>query len=323
MQELNFQDIKPVKSAKDLIDISFRKARVAADNAKNRIKNKGDKINWVKDVELARLSALKNYLTDEMEQQQKNFPSIDDLPEFYKELINATIDYASLKKALGSLLWVKKTVNEMHKKYNQYLKRARNLDEIDRIRKEYYGRISSVLKQIKTNLDFLEGCRTIFRTYPTIKLGLATYAIAGFPNVGKSTLLKKLTGSKPEIKNYAFTTKTLLLGYGKGMYDKIQLVDTPGTLNRIEKMNDIELQAHYAMKYLAEKIIFVLDPTPTYPLADQEKLLQQTKKYNKDVIVYLSKTDIISDEELQMHTKRHPAAITNADDLKKALKIIN
>ena len=44
------------------------------------------------------------------------------------------------------------------------------------------------------------------KDYPTIKTSLFTVAICGFPNVGKTTLLSKMTPSEPEISNYSFTT---------------------------------------------------------------------------------------------------------------------
>jgi nucleolar GTP-binding protein len=82
-------------------------------------------------------------------------------------------------------------------------------------------------------------------------------AIAGFPNVGKSTLLNRLTGATAETNAYAFTTKSLNMGAIEYRHNTIQFIDTPGTLARPEKMNDIERQAYLAMKYAAHLIIYV------------------------------------------------------------------
>ena len=145
------------------------------------------------------------------------------------------------------------------------------------------------------------------RNYPAIKTGTKTIAIAGFPNVGKTTLLMKLTGSKPDIQPYAFTTKGINVGYIKGK-EKLQLLDTPGTLNRFDTMNNIEKVAFLALKLLAEKIIYVFDITEPYPLEQQIKLYKEIKKMKKPVIIYLSKTDILEKGQISEFKKKYKAA---------------
>lgn len=62
------------------------------------------------------------------------------------------------------------------------------------------------------------------------KTGDARVGLIGFPSVGKSTLLTKLTGSFSEVASYEFTTLTCVPGviYYKGA--KIQLLDLPGII---------------------------------------------------------------------------------------------
>lgn len=141
------------------------------------------------------------------------------------------------------------------------------------MQKEAIGRISSTIKKIKKELLFLEQARRVMKDFPTIKTKLTTIAIAGFPNVGKSTLLSQLTTARPQIANYAFTTTIINIGYTTINHNKLQFVDTPGTLNRIDKMNTVELQAHIALRYAAEHIIYVFDLTEGYALKDQENFL--------------------------------------------------
>ena len=157
------------------------------------------------------------------------------------------------------------------------------------------------------------------KAYPIIKTSLFTVAITGFPNIGKTTLLYKLTGSKPEIKSYAFTTKTINLGYFSHNNAKIQVIDTPGTLNRFDKMNNIEKQAFLAMKYCTQLIVYVFDLTEPYPLDKQIELYEKIKLLSLPVIVYLSKTDIIDKKIIQEFKEKYREAKTNVIELKQSI----
>jgi len=184
-------------------------------------------------------------------------------------------------------------------------------DLLNKFRAEYYGRISSVLNQIKKELAFLDEARKILSKFPIVKTGMMTVCITGFPNVGKTTLLYKLTGSKGDIQDYAFTTKGLNVSYK----DDIQYLDTPGALNR-KKLNIIEFTAYLAMEHLANVLIYIFDPTETYDVQDQVKLLKSIKKYKKKMLIYVSKTDL----EHHIPPEFKKFKLLSLDEIKKELK---
>lgn len=63
------------------------------------------------------------------------------------------------------------------------------------------------------------------------RYGDARVALMGFPSVGKSSLLQKLTGVASEVANYEFTTLTCIPGVIYHNDAKIQLLDLPGIID--------------------------------------------------------------------------------------------
>jgi nucleolar GTP-binding protein len=308
-----FQDIKSIQSSEFYLDVAFKRAnkKAAEKRAKTRRKSQIEKVKY---LELIKIDIIQEILSAKCDNILNDFPNTEELPVFYKELIKVTIDVYSLKKALSNIYWIKNKVKDFSKIYKSKISKSHDLAFFHRIKKEFYGRISSLFKRAKDNFIFLENTRKTLRQFPVIKTKLKTIAIAGFPNVGKSTLLGKLSSSKPEVAAYAFTTKGIMIGY----CDKIQLLDTPGTLNRLDKMNMIEKQAWLALKYLAEKIIYVFDLTEPFPLLDQEKLYKKIKQFEKPVIIYLSKTDILEKEKIDKFKKKYKI-VTDINELKKLI----
>lgn len=314
---MNFQDLKHVESAKFYLELAFRKAKEAASRAREQKATSSNQRS--KNIELGKINTFKENLEANLMKIIKSYPSIDGLPEFYQELVKASIDYAQLKKSLGAVNWASRMINEVYRKQSPKIKYAAKVKEMNEARNEFYGRASSIMKQIDPQLKYLEQSRKIMKEFPSIKTKMYTISIAGFPNVGKTTLLSKLTGSKPEIANYAFTTKQINAGYIETEYSKIQVLDTPGTLNRFNLMNNVEKQAYLAVKYCADTIVYVFDPTESsYPMKQQEDLLKLLGKFDKEIIIYLSKTDIV-DKELVGEFRKKFKIITDSDVLKNIL----
>jgi nucleolar GTP-binding protein len=219
-----------------------------------------------------------------------------------------------MRKALATVSNGSKNARKLANEFARNFGGCETKEQLLSLKKQAIGRISSILNRMVKELNYLEQCRKMLRTYPNIRTDFFTVAIAGFPHVGKSTLLNRLTGATAETNAYAFTTKSLNMGAIEYRHNTIQFIDTPGTLARPEKMNDIERQAYLAMKYAAHLIIYVYDLTETYPIEDQVRLENEVKMYGKEIVRYLSKTDILEQEKIDAFPKK---ALTTAEELIK------
>lgn len=288
-----FRNIPPILTAKQLLDQSIRRT-------KKILIHDRDKRYEIKKIVIARTEVFINDLTSRLESYVKNFPSIDKLPLFYQEIIDIKIDTDKLKKSLGAVDWARKTVMMVYSTQSSSLTKSGNVEFLKQKQKEIYGRVSSIIKQVDKNLIFLSNAQKILRTFPDIE-DVPTVVIAGYPNVGKSSLIRQLSAAKPEIAQYPFTTKQIYVGHmvNKVRYEKkqYQIIDTPGLLDRpLAERNNIEKQAIAALRHLADLIVFIFDPSGTsgYQMDEQTLMLENIKQLFNDVpfIIVENKVDI-------------------------------
>jgi len=286
-----FDSIPKVDTSDELLDIAFRRAGERADRVRGT-RFSDDKLARSKQIEKVRITVIKDVVFERLETIFNSFPDFRVMSPFYLDLATALVDMEQFKRSLSAIRWSQMKLGDFWAIYNSKITKTQDIKAINPYRREFYGRIASIIKQIKSALACLEDCRRTFKQFPSIEESVPTIAIIGFPNVGKTTLLFKLTGSKPEIASYAFTTRNINVSHYSLKGRKVQVLDTPGTLNRYEKMNSIEKQAYLSMKYLANVLVYVVDPAESYPLDDQRQLFEDVKKFQKPIIVYVSKADI-------------------------------
>ncbi len=288
-----FRNIPKILNSKQLLDRSIRRTK------KTQIHDR-DKRYEIKKTIIARTEIFITDLTNELETYVKNFPSIDRLPVFYQEIIDIKIDSNKLKKSLGAIDWARKTILMVYTTQSSSLIKSGKVDFLKQKQKEIYGRVSSIVKQVDKYLVFLSDAQKILRSFPDIE-DVPTVVIAGYPNVGKSSLIRRLSAAKPEVAQYPFTTKQIYVGHIEKTvrYEKkkYQIIDTPGLLDRpLAERNKIEKQAIAALRHLADLIVFVFDPSGTcgYPMDEQTLMLENITKLFNDVpfIIVENKIDV-------------------------------
>jgi nucleolar GTP-binding protein len=174
------------------------------------------------------------------------------------------------------------------------LQKTKHNDPV-RVRKAYYARISSIVHEVDKNLRFLNEARNKLRKLPDIS-DVPTLVVAGYPNVGKSSFVRRVTDAKPEIATYPFTTKGIYIGHFTRDGTRYQVVDTPGLLDRpLGDRNEIELQAITALNHVGDVVLLLIDPSEHcgYPLTAQTSMLHEIEKTLAiPVIVAANKCDL-------------------------------
>ncbi|MAG21932.1 MAG: hypothetical protein CL943_01320 [Candidatus Diapherotrites archaeon] len=298
--------LKKVPKDNELLDIALRKARKLAD----QLPKQRNKLKDEKNHEIRRMEVAANYIFKILDQTVKDFPSLNKTSDFQRELITSIVNVDELKQALAQMSSVTKILRSLKAQHIISVKKLGrgNEGKSKEVSRQFIGRLSSIVKSLKKSIAIYNTAAEKLREMPIIKED-ATAIIAGYPNVGKSTLLRRITGSDPKVASYPFTTQKLEMGYFKHHYTPVQIIDTPGLLDRPpEKRNDIEKKGTTALKYLTSLIVFVVDSTERcgFSLEQQVELLKGFKKEFKDkeIMVYLSKTDIASKSELREARKK-------------------
>ena len=134
---------------------------------------------------------------------------------------------------------------------------------------------------------------------------LADVGLLGYPSVGKSSIIRKVSSAKPEVAAYHFTTLTPVLGVVSVAPGKsFVMADIPGL---IEGASEGVGLGHSFLRHVERSniLLHVLDVSGLEgrdPIEDFHKINEELAKYSeklskKKQLIVLNKIDLLQDEE--------------------------
>ena len=232
------------------------------------------------DAQESMLRTAGNVLSDNLENVVVSWPDFGfDVDPFYYELADAIVDVDRLRQALSQVMWASRQVESLRDEYTTKVRNA-NLETARKHRKQAFARMADVMEQIEADLRYVGDARDELRDLPEVRPDEPAIVVAGYPNVGKSSFVNRVTRASNEIAEYPFTTRGVALGHVERDHLRYQIVDTPGLLDRPDaERNDIERQAVSALTHLADVVLVVVDPSGDcgYPLDVQLELREEVR----------------------------------------------
>ncbi|KAF8013907.1 hypothetical protein BT93_I1690 [Corymbia citriodora subsp. variegata] len=168
-------------------------------------------------------------------------------------------------------------------------------------------------------------CAKTLRAMPVVDLETPTLCLVGAPNVGKSSLVRILSTGKPEIRNYPFTTRGILMGHIALNYQHFQVTDTPGLLRRHdEDRNNLEKLTLAVLSHLPTAILYVHDlsgecgmsPSDQYWIYKEIKerfndhlwldVISKSDLLQESPVVFISEDPTVDNDEMVQYRKEGP-----------------
>lgn len=134
---------------------------------------------------------------------------------------------------------------------------------------------------------------------------IADVGLVGFPNVGKSTMLSRVSAAHPKIADYPFTTKVPNLGIVPlSDYRSFVMADIPGLIEGAHEGRGMGIQF---LRHIQRTriLVYILDMTSPDPGKDLETLKSEMAAFdpelvNKPYLIAFNKIDLIPDRPVKV-----------------------
>ncbi|KAJ0964342.1 hypothetical protein J5N97_029464 [Dioscorea zingiberensis] len=250
-----FQKLPMVMPSVDILSSAKRKARNVPPtkgiaNLAKRERNKGAK----------QLDALMKELAVPLRQYIENFPNKQYLHPYERSLIELTLGDGNYEEVLGRVDSLRKKIVSVGKQQASLCAQSLSKREAEERLSEGLKKIEEVFHVGSNAIDDLLYVAKTLRHMPVVDLEKPTLCLVGAPNVGKSSLVRILSTGKPEVCNYPFTTRGILMGHIMLNYERFQVTDTPGLLTRHDDdRNNLERLTLAVLSHLPTAVLYVHD----------------------------------------------------------------
>lgn len=133
---------------------------------------------------------------------------------------------------------------------------------------------------------------------------IADVGIIGYPNVGKSTILSKISAARPKVANYHFTTLSPNLGVVKYYDNSFVAADIPGLIEGAAEGAGLghDFLRHIERTRMLLHVVDISGVEGRNPVADFQKINAELKSYSEVLaertqIIALNKCDIFGAEQ--------------------------
>lgn len=166
---------------------------------------------------------------------------------------------------------------------------------------------------------------------------IADVGLIGFPNVGKSTMLSKISSAKPKIANYHFTTLSPNLGVVNYYDDTFVAADIPGLIEGAAEGQGLghDFLRHIERTRMLAHVVDMSGIEGRNPVEDYRKILKELKEYSEKLatlpqIIIANKCDIDgASENLKEFKKRvkkypiYPVSALTGEGVEEVIKAMS
>ena len=292
-----FEDLPTTPRSEELVDKAFSRAARAGRAKSGR------------EAQESMLRTACNVVADNADNVVQSWPDFDTVDQFDYEIADAVlrrttdprqtdegeqVGLDALRASLSEISWVARQTRQIRDETTSKLRRS-DTETARKHRKQAFARVADVVEEVAEDFRRVGAARDALRDLPEIRPEEPTVAVAGYPNVGKSSFVNSVTRASNETAAYPFTTRAVQVGHVERDHIRYQIVDTPGVLDRpAAERNEIERQAESAIAHLADAVIFVVDASAScgYPLDAQLRLRDELEaRFDAPVLTVRNKTD--------------------------------
>ncbi|KAI4379497.1 hypothetical protein MLD38_005785 [Melastoma candidum] len=315
-----FQKLPMVMQSVDILSSAMRKARRVSPtkgiaNIAKRERNKGAK----------QLDSLMKELAAPLKVYIEKFPDKKGLHPYERSLIELTLGDGNYEEVIRRVDSLRKKVVSVGKEHASLCAKSLSKREAEERLNQGTCKLEEIFHREGKAVDELVNIAKTLRAMPVVQLETPTLCLVGAPNVGKSSLVRLLSSGKPEICNYPFTTRGVLMGHIVMNHQRFQVTDTPGLLSRSdEKRNNLEKLTLAVLSHLPTAILYVHDLSGecgTSP-SDQCMIYKEIRRRFKEhlwldvvskcdllqgsPVIFASEENDIDDSEVTQYRKEGP-----------------